>query len=393
MARKSVLSVVLSSLAIVVLGCGGGGGDSGAGGGSSAPALPQIALTKAVSGLTQPVHITHAGDGSGRLFVVEQNGRIRIFRDGLLLAAPFLDITGRVSCCGERGLLSVAFPAGFATKRYFYVNYTDLSGDTVVARYRVTANQDVADPGSEESLLRVTQPFANHNGGLILFGPDGFLYVGMGDGGSAGDPLNNAQSPSSLLGKMLRIDVESGTAPYGIPASNPFVTNAAFRPEIWALGLRNPWRFTFDPLSRDLYIADVGQDSFEEVNFQPAAGSGGENYGWRIMEGAHCFNPNPCNQTGLALPVAEYNHSLGCSITGGLVYRGRAFPRMEGLYLYGDFCSGRIWGLRRNGTDWQNSLLLESSLTISTFGGDEAGELYLADYAKGDIYRVTDTGR
>lgn len=388
---KLAISVFFSLLSVISLACGGGGG----GGGSintSPPAIPQISLNRVSTGLVQPTHITHAGDSSGRLFVVEQSGRIRVIRDSVLLAVPFLDIVSRVGCCGERGLLSVAFPPGFGNKRYFYVNYTDRSGNTVVARYRLTANDDIADPGSEEVLLTVLQPFANHNGGLLLFGPDGFLYVGMGDGGSGGDPFNNAQNPSSLLGKMLRIDVESGVIPYGIPPSNPFVANPSFRPEIWALGLRNPWRFAFDPLTEDLYIADVGQNTLEEVNFQPALSQGGENYGWRIMEGTLCFNPNPCDPAGLVMPVAEYDHAQGCSVTGGLIYRGQNFPRLQGFYFYGDFCTGRIWGLRRNGADFQNSLLLASPLSISTFGVDEAGELYVADYVSGGIYRIVDTG-
>lgn len=389
MQPKLALSLLSLFLTTSMLSCGGGGG---ANSGTSNASLLQISLNRVLSGFIQPTHITHAGDGTGRLFVVEQNGRIRVIRNGLLLDVPFLDIVSRVSCCGERGLLSVAFPPGFETKSYFYVNYTDLSGNTVLARYHLSANPDVADSASEEILLTVPQPFANHNGGQILFGPDNFLYIGMGDGGSAADPLNNGQNLSSLLGKMLRIDVESGLVPYGVPASNPFVSSPTIRSEIWSLGLRNPWRFAFDSLTGDLYIADVGQNAFEEVNFQPALSQGGENYGWRIMEGAHCFNPNPCDQTGLVLPVAEYDHSQGCSITGGLVYRGNRFPRMQGNYFFGDFCSGRIWALRRSGTAWQSNLLFDTKLSISTFGADKAGELYVADYVTGDIYSILDTG-
>ena len=224
--------------------------------------------------------------------MVEQGGRIRIIRNGVLEATPFLDITGRVSCCSERGLLSVAFPPGYAAKGHFYVNYTNKAGNTVVARYRLTTNPDVADPGSEQVVLTVPQPYANHNGGQLAFGPnDGYLYIGMGDGGSGGDPENRAQNPAELLGKLLRINVETGNPnTYTIPASNPFTQTAGYRPEIWALGLRNPWRFAFDRLTHDLYIADVGQDAYEEVDFQPAASTGGENYGWRIMEGLHCYN-------------------------------------------------------------------------------------------------------
>lgn len=350
---------------------------------------PDIVLTKYAGGLSQPTHITHAGDGSGRLFVVEQRGRVRVIKDGALQAAPFLDITGRVSCCGEQGLLSVAFPPGYTSKGYFYVDYTDLAGDTIVARYRII-NPDMADPATEEVLLKIDQPFSNHNGGQLLFGPDGYLYIGMGDGGSGGDPYNNAQNPSSLLGKILRIDVESGVKPYAIPPGNPFVGAPGYRAEIWALGLRNPWRFSFDRGTDDLFIADVGQNLYEEIDYQPASSGGGENYGWRIMEGLHCYNQNQCDKAGLVLPVAEYDHSLGCSVTGGMVYRGRDFPGIQETYLYGDFCSGKIWGLKREGGSWRNELLIGTAYEISTFGEDEDGELYLSDYSIGDIYRVTE---
>ena len=245
---------------------------------------PAIQVQRLVGGVTQPTHVAAVPDGGGRLWVVEQPGRIRLVRNGVLAQAPVLDITSRVSCCGERGLLSVAFPPGFATKRYFYVNYTNLAGNTVIGRYRLTAD-DVADPASETVVLGVDQPFANHNGGQLAFGPDGFLYIGMGDGGSGGDPFGNGQSLGTLLGKILRIDVESGTQPYAVPPSNPFVGRAGARGEIWAYGLRNPWRFSFDRATGDLYIADVGQELYEEVDFQPAASRGGENYGWNIMEG------------------------------------------------------------------------------------------------------------
>lgn len=350
---------------------------------------PDIVLTKYAGGLSQPTHITHAGDGSGRLFVVEQAGNIKIIKEGIVQSTPFLDITSKVTCCGERGLLSVAFPPDYRSKGYFYVDYTDLSGDTVVARYR-TINPDMADPETEEVLLKVDQPFSNHNGGQLAFGPDGYLYIGMGDGGSGGDPFNNAQNPSSLLGKILRIDVESGTSPYSIPPDNPFVGTPGYRAEIWAIGLRNPWRFSFDRETNDLFIADVGQNLYEEIDYQPASSGGGENYGWRIMEGLHCYNPNPCDRTGLVLPVAEYDHSQGCSVTGGMVYRGRDFPGMQGIYLYGDFCSGRVWGLKKEGGSWRNKPLLDTPYQISTFGEDEEGELYLSDYSIGAIYRVTE---
>ncbi len=353
---------------------------------------PEIELIKHIGGATNPVHITHAGDGSERLFVVEQSGCIRIAKNGFLLNTPFLDIVERAKCCNEQGLLSVAFPPNYASKGYFYVNYTiNPSGDTIVARYLITDNPDAADPESEEVVLRIDQPFANHNGGQLAFGPDGYLYIGMGDGGGGGDPQDNAQSPGSLLGKMLRIDVESGAIPYVIPSTNPFTQEIGFRDEIWTLGFRNPWRFSFDQETGDLYIADVGQNLFEEVDFQPASSMGGENYGWNIMEGVHCFNSDRCNQTGLVLPIAEYDHSEGCAITGGFVYRGVPFPRMKGVYFYADFCSGNIWGLKREGNSWQNTLLLSTAFNITSFGEDEEGNLYLADYSNGDIYLITDT--
>ena len=363
--------------------------------GSAAPSAaewPQISLVKRFSGFTQPVQITQAGDGSGRLFFVEQPGRIRVSRGGTLLPVPFLDIASRVSCCGERGLLSVAFPSGYGSKRYFYVDYTDTAGNTIISRFRLGADADVADPGSEQIVLTIAQPYSNHNGGQLAFGPDGYLYVGMGDGGSGGDPQNNAQGPASLLGKILRIDVESGAAPYAVPVSNPFAGRAGYRGEIWALGLRNPWRFSFDRRTGDLFIGDVGQNRYEEVDFQPAGDPGGENYGWRIMEAGHCYDPNPCDQTGLAQPVFEYDHSQGCSVTGGFVYRGSLYPRMQGVYFFADYCSGRLWGLRRDGNSFQSTQLLDSPYTVSTFGEDEAGNVYLADYGRGDVYQVTDPG-
>ena len=351
---------------------------------------PAITLTEQVGGLENPTHVTHAGDGSGRLFVTEKVGRVRVVREGTLLATTFLSITDRVRSTGsEQGLLSVAFPPDYESKGYFYVDYTDTDGDTVVARYHVTADPDVADPSSEEIVLTQTQPFGNHNGGQLAFGPDGYLYIGMGDGGGGGDPQGNAQDPTTLLGKLLRIDVESGATPYGIPPSNPYTETADFEDEIWALGLRNPWRFSFDRATGDLYIGDVGQAEYEEIDFQPASSDGGENYGWNIMEGAHCYPSGPCDQTGLVLPVAEYEHSLGCSVTGGMVYRGSDSPSLEGIYFYGDYCSGRIWGLLRDGGRWHEKLLLDTNLTITSFGEDEAGNVYVADFWGGVIYRLS----
>jgi glucose/arabinose dehydrogenase len=372
------------SLACAALACAAAAAGAAAG-------QPQVELQPVVAGLHDPVCLTNAGDGSGRVFVCEQNGRVRVVTSGVLQPVPFLDIAARSSCCGERGLLSVAFPPGFASSGRFYVNYTDNSGDTVVSRFRVGADPRTADPDSEEVILRIDQPFSNHNGGQIAFGPDGYLYVGMGDGGSGGDPGNRAQNPADLLGKMLRIDVESGAEPYAVPADNPFAARAGYRPEIWALGLRNPWRFSFDRLTGDLWIGDVGQGSWEEIDFQAASSGGGENYGWRIMEGAHCYNPASCSAAGLALPVTEYDHSQGCSVTGGHVYRGAAFPRLLGRYFFADLCSGTMWTLRRDGGAWATEVALDTPHGITAFGEDEQGELYLADYSDGAIYRVTDT--
>jgi len=339
--------------------------------------------------LNLPVQIGHAGDGSGRLFLVEQAGRILILDNGAVLPTPFLDIRALVLSGGERGMLSVAFPPGYPSKRYFYVDYTRVpDGATVVARYAVTADPNIADNESETVLLTVAQPFSNHNGGQLAFGPDGYLYIGMGDGGSGGDPQNNAQSPGSLLGKLLRLDVESGSVPYDIPADNPFLGDPGFLEEIWALGLRNPWRFSFDRDTGDLYLADVGQNRVEEVDFLPSGSGGGSNFGWSVMEGDLCFSDPFCTPDRFVLPVATYDHSQGCSVTGGYVYRGSSYPALQGLYFFGDFCSGRVWGLRRNGTSWEHVLLSDTVFSISTFGEDEAGDLYLADYGSGTVYRI-----
>lgn len=348
----------------------------------------QIALEPLVAGFERPTYVTGAGDGSGRLFVVEQPGVIWIVREEQRSAEPFLDIRELVGSSGnEQGLLSVAFHPDYASNGLFFVNYTNRQGDTVIARYSVSANADQADPNSAQILLTIDQPASNHNGGLIKFGPDGYLYIGMGDGGRAGDPWGNAQNLNTLLGKMLRIDV-NGTAPYSVPADNPFVNQADVRPEIWAYGLRNPWRFAFDRANGDLYIADVGQNRYEEVHVQLASSRGGENYGWNIVEGDACYQGNSCDQNNLVPPVAVYSHDEGCSITGGYVYRGSAFPQMAGVYVYADFCSGYIWGLHNNGGSWESRLLLRSELGISSFGEDDAGELYLSDLRDGGIYRL-----
>lgn len=341
--------------------------------------------------LDRPVGLAHAGDGSGRLFVVEQRGTIRVAKDHVVVSEPFLDVRNLVLCCGERGLLGLAFHPDFERNGYVFINYTDLAGDTVVARYRIAADDpDRLDPNSASIILRVAQPFSNHNGGHLAFGPDRFLYIGLGDGGSAGDPADRAQNRGELLGKMLRIDVD-GAAPYAVPPSNPFVDVAGARGEIWALGLRNPWRYSFDRDTGDLWIADVGQGTWEEVNFQPFSSGGGENYGWRRMEGAHCFNPPAgCDDGTLTKPVAEYSHAEGCSVTGGYVYRGRRYPALRGTYVYGDLCSGKIFGVTRSATgEFASRLLLQTNFTISSFGEDESGELLVVDYS-GAVHALID---
>lgn len=346
-------------------------------------------------GFDRPVHVTHAGDGTGRLFVVEQPGRVKRFHDGA--TTLFLDITDRVLCCGERGLFSVAFPPGYAGQGHFYVNYTRKpDGATVVARYRVTSDPDVADPDSEQAVLIIPQPYVNHNGGQLSFGrTDGYLYIGTGDGGSAGDPQNRAQNPASLLGKMLRIDVETGSPlTYTVPSSNPYTQTAGYRGEIWALGLRNPWRFSFDRQTGDLYIGDVGQNAWEEIDFLPAAAPGGANFGWRCLEGTHTYNTSsPCDDpaflAGLTDPLAEYSHSEGQSVTGGFVYRGFDFPALTGRYFFADFSQGKIWSMNAS-TGALPELELDTGLAFSSFGQDEGGELYVVDYGGGRIRRVAD---
>ncbi len=356
-----------------------------------------ILLAEVSAGLTQPLFITNAGDGSGRLFIVERAGRIRIIKNGVLLSTPFLDIHTIVnSSSSEQGLLTIAFHPQYTTNGLFYTVHTGQDGSLVLSKFaRSQNNADLANANSMAPLLTIPHPNqSNHNGGTLAFGPDEYLYWSTGDGGGAGDVSNNAQNLTVLLGKILRIDVNSGP-PYGIPTDNPFFNSAdpAVRKEIWAYGLRNPWRFSFDRQTGDMFIGDVGQGSREEINFQSAASGGGENYGWRVMEGTLCYNPSSnCNQSGKILPVAEYDHTLGCSVTGGYVYRGTRFPSLSGYYFYGDFCSGRLFSLRNNpGLGWESAQLLDTSYTISTFGEDEQGELYLADYSGGKIYQLTHT--
>jgi glucose/arabinose dehydrogenase len=350
-----------------------------------------VGVRPVADGLEAPLLATHAGDGSGRLFVVEQVGRIRVVRDGELLAEPFLDVSDRVVAGGEQGLLGLAFHPDFATNGRFFVDYTDLDGDTVVAEYAVLdGDADRVDPASERVLLRIGQPFANHNGGHLAFGPDGFLYVGTGDGGSAGDPMGNGQRLDTLLGKILRLDLDgrSGDRPYGIPPGNPFVEHEGARPEIWAFGLRNPWRFSFDRETGDLWIGDVGQGAFEEIDAVPGD-EAGVNYGWNVMEGRACFAPETgCDEDGLRLPVAVYGHGEGCSVTGGFVYRGSRWPGLAGAYLFSDFCSGTIWAVDAARPNAGPTAVLETGRAISSFGEDEDGELYVTDLAGGALLRV-----
>jgi len=381
---------------------------------------PTISLQEIASNLDAPVHLTHAGDGSGRLFVVEQPGRIRIIQSGQIQATYFLDINGRVLSGGERGLLSVAFPPHYASKGYFYVYYTNLDGNNQVSRFYLTANPDIANSGSEERILLLHHPtYANHNGGQLVFGPDGYLYIGTGDGGGGGDPFGNAQNPESLLGKLLRIDVEPADLPvinpttatkaylplifqyqkpasmaYKIPPDNPFAGLQGYQGEIWALGLRNPWRFSFDRQTGDLFIGDVGQDRMEEVDFQPASSSGGENYGWNILEGTLCYNPSSgcIEPADYSPPIAEYEHgtndSNGCSITGGYIYRGTVYPSLQGIYFFADYCKGKVWGLQQESGVWSSALLIPSSShNFTSFGEDQDGELYLVAQ-EGKIFKL-----
>jgi glucose/arabinose dehydrogenase len=354
-------------------------------------------FTKVAGGLQSPVYATGAGDGSGRLFIVEQVGLIRVLKGGRLLPTPFLDLRSLLVFGGERGLLSVAFLPNFKTSGAFVVDYTRSStnlaavGDTVIARYKANPpTADVADRASGQTLLTIKQPQANHNGGLLKFGPDGFLYIGMGDGGSSGDsgpghaPQGNGQSLTTLLGKILRIEVYA-TGQYRIPASNPNL-GAGTRPEIWAYGVRNPWRFSFDRATGDLYIGDVGQNAWEEIDFQPAAAKGGANYGWPSWEGNHRYRQSPA-KPDTTKPIAEYPHEAGvCAVTGGYVYRGTRIPALSGFYIFGDYCTGQLWTLVKYRGVWRRSVLRATPYQISSFGEDDAGELYLIDLA-GSAYR------
>ena len=366
-------------------------------------ALPAIQLTILPGSVFSPVHVTNAGDGSGRLFVVQQDGHVKVFKNGAFLGTDFLDLHTLVSYDGgEKGLLSIGFHPSYESNGFFYVYYTDKATPTyhlTIARYHVSANPDVADPASALIVLEIDHPTnTNHNGGQLMFGPvDHYLYLATGDGGSGGDPPNNAQTLDVMLGKMLRIDVDGTGAvpcgqstpmPYAIPADNPFV-GVAGCDEIWAYGLRNPWRFGFDRETHDLIIGDVGQGLYEEIDFAQASSPGGENYGWRLMEGFHCYNPSTnCNDGSLTLPILEQTHGGGwCAIIGGFRYRGAAIPALVGTYLYGDTCKGEIWGATELAGSWAGQSMLDPSLSISSFGEDEAGEVYVCDLG-GAVYRI-----
>ena len=353
-----------------------------------------VHLIAVTGSYNNPLYVTAPPGDTARLFVVEQAGTIRVVHHGQLLATPFLDISGRVLNSGEQGLLSLAFHPQYATNHFFYVDYVhqNAAADTVytiIERYTITADSNVGDSASHKLILRIVQPYPNHKGGLVTFGPDGMFYIGMGDGGSGGDPQNRAQTPDSLLGKLLRLDVDGGD-PYAIPNGNPYKGGGG-APEVWALGLRNPWRFAFDPPSGQLYIADVGEVSWEEVDVEPAS-QAGLNYGWRIMEGAHCFNPNPCNFAGLTFPRVEYSHADGCAVMGGFVYRGALSPALVGEYFYSDLCSGWLRSFTFANNTVATRTLWTPDIGLSSphsFGQDARGEIYVVDGGAGTVYRIS----
>jgi glucose/arabinose dehydrogenase len=351
-----------------------------------------IGLRQVASGLGFPLYLTSPPDDVSRVFVVEKGGRIRVIRNDSLLATPFLDLSGRVSTGGEQGLLGLAFHPAYAQNRVFVINYTNTQGDTRIATFRAGTTPDVADPASERVILAIDQPFANHNGGMLAFGPDGMLYASLGDGGSGGDPQGNGQNRSVLLGKILRLDIaDDGTA--SVPADNPFAGQTGARPEIWSYGLRNPWRFSFDRATGDLYLGDVGQNELEEINASTGAAQFGRgaNYGWNIVEGTECFSPSSgCDRTGLTPPVLVYGHGQGCSVTGGYVYRGSAIPSLVGHYFYADYCAGWVRSFRLAGAalaDEREWAALRPGGQVPSFGEDARGELYILS-ASGTVHRI-----
>jgi glucose/arabinose dehydrogenase len=355
----------------------------------AAPPNPSdYAWTAVVTGLTHPTDLIGTHDGTGRLLILEQPGKIRVVENGKLLPDPMLDITSKVGSEGnEQGLLGIAVHPHFGENGFIYLNYTNKQGNTVIVRYEAVQSGDYVDPASEKILLQVKQPFPNHNGGSMVFGLDGYLYLGLGDGGSGGDPQGNGQNLKTYLGKILRIDVDHGD-PYAIPADNPFADGKNGLPEIWAYGLRNPWRFSFDAATGDLYIGDVGQDTWEEIDFLPAGTKGGTNFGWNYREGKHPFKGTPPSGVTLVDPVAEYQHPVGCSVTGGFVYRGKDLPELEGVYLYSDFCNGRVWTLMREASVWTSQEFSRAVPNVSSFGRDDAGELYVLDHENGVVLKL-----
>jgi glucose/arabinose dehydrogenase len=356
--------------------------------GAQGTPAPAISFEQIFDGLDSPVGYIDANDGSGRFFIVEQSGRVLISAGGDLLETPFLDINTMVSTSSEQGLLSIALDPGFADNGRVFVSYTDTDGDSQIVRYTVSeSDANRLDFDSATTILRLDQPYQNHNGGNILFGPDGLLYIGFGDGGSQGDPDNRAQDPGILFAKILRIDVSGDQEPYGIPVDNPFVDDASFTPETFAWGFRNPWRFSFDRDTGDLWIGDVGQSTIEEIDLIPA-GTSGQNFGWSIMEGNECYDTEGCDDDGLTAPVGQYTHDYGCSVTGGFVYRGSIIPDLVGTYLFADYCTGYLWGLIANGDgSYSATDLLETGYSPSSFAQDASGELYLLDLS-GGIYRI-----
>jgi glucose/arabinose dehydrogenase len=352
---------------------------------------PKSASWKVIAGgLSEPVDMAAPHDNSGRLLIVERTGKIRIFSNGQLQPDIFLDVNGLITTTGtEQGLLGMALDPDFNNNGYFYINYTDTHGDTVIARYTRAKDTNKGSPDSAKILIQVAQPYPNHNGGSVRFGPDGYLYLGLGDGGSAGDPKGNAQNPATLLGKILRIDVKNGD-PYGIPPGNLFQDGAG-RPEVYAMGLRNPWRIAFDPLNGDLYIGDVGQNLWEEIDILTDNSDPSHNFGWNFFEGNHPYKGTPPPNVTLIPPVWEYDHSQGCSVTGGVVYNGTRLPGWQGVYLYADYCSGKVWGLLKGPNGVQSALLYESGASVSSFGEDQGGEVYMLDLT-GKIYRLEPNG-
>ncbi len=414
---KLLLKLIICAILITPLACSTE--DDGGGGGT-----PEIVFTPVVGGILLPTGLTNAGDGSGRLFVTEKGGRVKIVKNGALIPQPFLDISRRVlTAHSESGLLDITFPPGYASKGYFYVNYVNRRNQTVISRFNVSGNPDIANPSSERILLVISRTHTNHYGGQMEFGPDGYLYIGVGDGslsGNINDPNLVAQNKGSLLGKILRINVEPNIPGYTIPGNNPFVGEAGSRGEIWAYGLRNPWRFSFDRATGGLFIGDVMYDGPEAVYHQPAGSPGGQNYGWSILEGSECAKPElDCGQGGFTNPVFEYGHDQGEAVIGGYVYRGPGNCRMQGKYIFGDFI-GKIWAMSGGDGGWSAELLRDigddgpgaasrdldevsdteehhENYLISSFGEGENGELYIVIFdimqgGVGAIYQISDNG-